>query len=435
MNFIFHEFIGTLVEIYIDDVVVKSGDFIMHLAELRKILECTTKHGLKMNPSKCAFVVSADQCLGFMVHQRGIEISRRSIDAMNKVVAPAHKIELQSLIGKINFIRRFVSNLSGKIKAFSPLLKLKANKEFVWEKEQQLSLDEINNYLTNPLVLVPPQHGKPFRLYLSTDDTVIGLTLIQEFEGKERIIYYLSRRLVDAETRYSAIEKLCLCLYFSCTKLRHYLLSAECTAIYKDDVVRYMLSMSIMSGRIGKWILALLAFDLRYESAEAVKGQIMVDFVTQHCGLMNSLEVAPWMLFFDGSTYDQGVGIGIVLISPRGKKYEFSLPIVTSSTNNQAEYQALVKGLELLSEVRVDAIEIFGDSMLVINQLARIYECRSEILVSYYEKCLQLLKEFKDFRLEHIPRLHNEEANQLAQHALGYQLILEVFSSAINADD
>ena len=111
-----------------------------------------------------------------------------------------------------------------------------------------MALDEIKNYLTNPPVLVPPQHGKPFRLYLSTDDTVIGSALIQEFEGKEHVIYYLSRRLVDAETRYSAIEKLCLCLYFSCTKLSHYSLSTECTVICKDDVVRYMLSMPIIVG-------------------------------------------------------------------------------------------------------------------------------------------------------------------------------------------
>jgi len=136
MNFIFHEFIGTLVEIYINDVVVKSGDFIKHLADLRKILECTRIYGLKMNFNKCAFGVSVGQFLGVMVHQRGIEISRRSIDAINKVVAPTDKTELQSLIGKINFMRRFISNLLGKIKAFSPLLKLKADQEFVWEIEQ-----------------------------------------------------------------------------------------------------------------------------------------------------------------------------------------------------------------------------------------------------------------------------------------------------------
>jgi ribonuclease HI len=79
--------------------------------------------------------------------------------------------------------------------------------------------------------------------------------------------------------------------------------------------------------------------------------------------------------FFDGSTCGEGAGIDIVLISPQGRKYEFSLPIVAISTNNQAEYQALIKGLELLREIRADAVEIFGDSMLVINQLAGIYEC------------------------------------------------------------
>jgi len=66
---------------------------------------------------------------------------------------------------------------------------------------------------------------------------VIGSALIQEFEGKESVIYYLSRRLIDAKTRYLAIENLCLCLYFSCIKLRHYLLSAECTVVCKDGVV------------------------------------------------------------------------------------------------------------------------------------------------------------------------------------------------------
>ena len=75
MNYIFHEIIGKIVEIYIDDVVVKFKGYQEHLADLRKTLECTRRHGLKMNPNKCAFGVSAGQFLGFMVHERGIEIS------------------------------------------------------------------------------------------------------------------------------------------------------------------------------------------------------------------------------------------------------------------------------------------------------------------------------------------------------------------------
>jgi len=160
----------------------------------------------------------------------------------------------------------------------------------------------------------------------------------------------------------------------------------------------------------------------------------MADFVTQHPGVVETLEIVPWTLFFDGSTCDWGAGIGIVLISPQGRKYEFSLPIVATSLNNQAEYQALIKGLELLKEIHADAVEIFEDSMLVINQLARSYECRSEVLINYYEKSIQLLREFNNFRLEHISRLRNEEANWLAQHASGYQPILNTLS-AISDDD
>jgi hypothetical protein len=74
MNYIFHKFIGRIVEIYIDDVVVKSKSYGEHLADLRETLECTRKHGLKMNPKKCAFVVSAGGFLGFLVHERGIEV-------------------------------------------------------------------------------------------------------------------------------------------------------------------------------------------------------------------------------------------------------------------------------------------------------------------------------------------------------------------------
>ena len=131
-------------------------------------------------------------------------------------------------------------------------------------------------------VLVPPQQGKPFKLYVLSDSQTIGSALMQEFEGKERFLFYLSRRLLDLETRYSPIKKLCLCLYFSCTKLQHYLLSAECTVVSKSDVIKHMLSMPILNGRMRKWILALSEFNLRYESAKVVKGQVIADFITQH---------------------------------------------------------------------------------------------------------------------------------------------------------
>jgi len=95
MNYIFHELIGRVVEIYIDDVVVKSKGHQEHLADLCKTLKCTRKHELKINPNKCAFSVSAGQFLGFMVNERGIEISQKTTAAIDKVIAPETKVELQ----------------------------------------------------------------------------------------------------------------------------------------------------------------------------------------------------------------------------------------------------------------------------------------------------------------------------------------------------
>ena len=139
--------------------------------------------------------------------------------AIDEAVPPTTKTELQSLLGKINFIRRFISNLSEKVLSFSPLLKLRSDQEFRWGDIQHQAFEEIKEYMKCPSVLVPPQQGKPFMLYVSVDNQTIGLALMQEFEGKERVIFYLSRRLLDPETRYSPIKKLCLCLYFTCTKL------------------------------------------------------------------------------------------------------------------------------------------------------------------------------------------------------------------------
>jgi hypothetical protein len=79
MNYIFHELIGKIVEIYIDDVVIKSLDHESHLDDVRKTLECTRKHGVKMNSNKCAFGVSAAEFLGFLVHERGIEVGKKSM--------------------------------------------------------------------------------------------------------------------------------------------------------------------------------------------------------------------------------------------------------------------------------------------------------------------------------------------------------------------
>jgi hypothetical protein len=145
MNYIYHDLIGKLVEIYIDDIVVKSTLSGGHLKDLHQVLEWTRRFGLKMNPKKWAFGVSAGQFLGFLVHEWEIEISLKSQEAVRTMVPPTTKMELQQLIDMINFVRRFISNLSGRIESFMDLVKIKADEEFHWGGgvEQQWAFKEI----------------------------------------------------------------------------------------------------------------------------------------------------------------------------------------------------------------------------------------------------------------------------------------------------
>ncbi|XP_024164584.1 uncharacterized protein LOC112171668 [Rosa chinensis] len=401
MNLIFHDILGKVLEIYIDDVVVKSQKKEDHIADLRKVFERMRRHRLKMNPAKCVFGVQAGDFLGFIVHQRGIEVPEDKASAVINASPPRTKKELQRLLGKINFLRRFISNSAGKIQPFSPLLRLQGQNEFVWEAKHQEAFDSIKAYLASPPVLVPPRAGIPLKLYISAAEASIGSLLAQDDEGGvEHAIFYLSRTLTDCETRYTPMEKLCLTLYFS----------------------------------------------------KAVKGQAIADFLAHHPTLeipaLKELEIActnttrpdlacipeyavcyqatvslqPWVLFFDGSRTDTLAGAGIVLENPAGDRFSYSFQLTFQCTNNQAEYEALIIGLEVLLEMGVRDVQIRGDSQLVINQLQEKYRCASWLLMPYLNRAIELLDQFTDVDLEHIPRERNFAANELAQLATGITL-------------
>jgi len=166
--------------------------------------------------------------------------------AIMELTPPTTKKQLQIILGKINFLHRFVA-LLGKIEVFSPLLKLKNQEEFMWKDKYQQVFNRIKEYLSNSLVLMPPKVDRPFKLYLLATDTTIGCMLVKENdEGKEQAIYYLSRMLNDAKIRYTTIVKLCLSMDDACTKLHHYILPTTVHVIYKTDVIKYKLTRPII---------------------------------------------------------------------------------------------------------------------------------------------------------------------------------------------
>ncbi|CAL9012923.1 unnamed protein product, partial [Prunus brigantina] len=152
MNLIFHDLIGRTVEVYIDDVVVKSPSKADHTGHLRQAFNRMRAHGLKMNPKKYAFGVTAGNFLGFLVHQRGIEVDKNKATAIMAAPPPRTKKELQSFFD---------------------------TERFVWGAEHQAVLDYIRKYLSQPPVLMPPKRGKPLRLYISASEGSIGCLLAQ----------------------------------------------------------------------------------------------------------------------------------------------------------------------------------------------------------------------------------------------------------------
>jgi hypothetical protein len=113
MNMIFHDLLGVLMEVYIDDVVVKSVGFEEHMTNLKLSLERMKKYGLWMNPLKCAFGVTLGRFLGFIVHEHGIQIDHKKIESIEKIGEPVCKKDVQKLLGKINYLHHFISNLAG----------------------------------------------------------------------------------------------------------------------------------------------------------------------------------------------------------------------------------------------------------------------------------------------------------------------------------
>ena len=152
--------------------------------------------------------------------------------------------------------------------------------------------------------MLPPSRNKSMSLYIDVSDATIGSMLAQkDCNGIERHIYYLSRMLVNAETRYSLIEKLCICLYFACMKLKQYIKPVDVYVSSHYDIIKHMLSKPIMHSRIRKWALKLTKFSLTLNLLKAIKGQIMAVFIVDYAMVessLNMVDATPWRLYFDG---------------------------------------------------------------------------------------------------------------------------------------
>ena len=210
-------FIKTM-ELYIDDMLVKSKQHLNHVGNLQEAFELLRAYDMKLNPSKCAFGVSVGRFLGFMVTRRGREANSAQLRAILESLAPAFRKGVQQLTGRLAALGRFISRFTDCLKTFFSTLK-GANRAW-WNEECDEALTAIKQYLAEPPILASPESGETLFVYLAVSDVSVSTALFKEDENrKQRPLFFVSKSLADAETRYNHLEQTALALMVAMKKL------------------------------------------------------------------------------------------------------------------------------------------------------------------------------------------------------------------------
>ncbi|KAL0395106.1 UNVERIFIED_CONTAM: hypothetical protein Slati_4476800 [Sesamum latifolium] len=367
---IFRPQLGKNMKVYMDDMLVKSKEAHHHVEDLGETFAVLRKYWLKFNPGKCAFGVSGGRFLGFMVTQRGIEANPDKIKDILDMGPPTNINEVQRLIERIE-LSRFISKSAEK--------------------------------------------GLPF---FKTLRKAISSVFVREEEGNKTPIYYVSKVLNRAESRYPPIEKMTLALVITARKLCPYFLSYP-VGVRTNTPLKQVLGKLEASGRLIKWAIKFSEYDISYLPRMTIKTQTLSNFVSEMIGTTQEevSEERPWLLHVDGSSTAPGSGAGIVLTTPQGDNMEFAINFEFKASNNETEYEALVKGMRMARDASASHLLAYSDSQLIVKQVNGEYEANEESMVQYLQQIEKLKTKFKSFQLQQIPRKENVKADSLSKLA------------------
>ncbi|KAG1330379.1 putative mitochondrial protein [Cocos nucifera] len=255
-------------KVYVDDMLVKSRASTNHLADLKETFNALRKHKMRLNPTKCAFGVTSEKFLRFMVSRRGIEANPEKIRAIWEMTAPKTIKKVQRLTGKVASLNRFVSRSTERCTPFFQVFR--RPKDFCWTVECQRAFEELKNYLGSPLLLAKPEFGEELFLYLAVSLVALAAVLVKEEARTQRSVYYMSWVLRDAEIRYSRLKKLTYSLLVAAKRLRP-CFQEHTVTVLTDQPIKAVLHRTNAFGRIAKWAIELTEFDINYQPRPSIK--------------------------------------------------------------------------------------------------------------------------------------------------------------------
>ena len=259
MNQVFHDYLDKFVVVYLDDIVVYSTTMAEHEEHLRLVFEKLRQNQLYVKREKCAFGQPTIKFLGHIVEQGCIRMDPDKVKAIQDWKTPASLTELRSFLGLANYYRRFIKGYSEKVLPLTELLKKTTC--WKWTTSCQEAFDKVKKLLLEDPVLAMPDMFKPFEVQTDASDFALGGVLMQD----NHPIAFESRKLSEAERRYTAHEKELLAVLHCLRTWRHYLLGSKFVVKTDNTAVSHFLTQPKLNLRQARWQEHLAEFDFHLE--------------------------------------------------------------------------------------------------------------------------------------------------------------------------
>ncbi|GKD05285.1 reverse transcriptase domain-containing protein [Tanacetum coccineum] len=331
----FNSQVGQNVEVYVDELVIKSYTEVEMLRDVDETFRTLRKINMKLNPKKCMFGEVEGMFLGYMINPEGIKPCPDKTEVVLQLPSPRTFKEVQSLNGKLASLNRFLSkSVEKSLPLFKTLKKCIKKSYFHWTPEAEQAFEQLKQHLSELPLLVAPKPNKEMIVYLSASYGAVSVILMTERGTVQTPVYFVRHALQGPKLNYAPMEKLVLALVFAAKRLRRYF-------------------------------------------------HILADFLVEKPD--EAPPDTPWTLF------------------------------MFTSSNNEAEYEALIAGLQIAAQMGVHNLHVSIDSKLVANQVLGTYIAKEENMIKYLEKDKNLFSDFANFSISQVPRSKNKKANALSK--------------------